>query len=81
MNINDKISKLNKASKGAEFPQSRYLVHGQWTGISQGHTVNCYGFYSEQDAAEYARLLNIKNGWEGSDNKYIVSPNPNLSAG
>ena len=58
-----RLTSLRKLSSGPESPQSRYLVHGDWTGLSQGHLGNCYGFQNQEIADEYADLLNKKNNW------------------
>lgn len=67
------IEELEKLHRSTPKEAVKYIVHGSWTGLAQGHTHNCYGFAKRCDAVSYARQLNKQNGWENDKSKYIVT--------
>ena len=71
--LHSEIDRLHKMHCRTNNKDAKHFVHGSWTGYSQGHTDNCYGYENLADAEKYAELLNIQSGWTDSDSRYIVT--------
>ncbi len=72
---NQMIAVLAQISRDTKPSLVNFYMHGSWTGLSQGHTSNAWGFSNKSDAEKYAALLNKSSGLNhsGSKDSYIVT--------